>query len=309
MRQTRGWLEQNADLEGRFLKVLETETPSWKPSPAPTPKPHFFPARGEKREGDKGAACRLLTPDFLNGIKSSGKRAVLPSRSQLNDCKQKIIRKEPKAFISVQPTRVAESARAAGDWDNGVGDRVRESDPLPHLPSQHACPRQNDFSLPQNPAQNPSFCPVQGASGITGGPPPLSLVPWPRGLRGPRAALSATPWCCPTPGRWKLVCLAGSPARDSRGVWTARPVLRRVSWTLKRAANCPLPHRQDGGAIAHVSPLAQLCSSLGLSGAGGSGTSWSKAREGTWADPLPPPQKRAGDRPPPPPLSSRPSLP
>lgn len=37
--------------------------------------------------------------------------------------------------------------------------------------------------------------------------------------------------------------------------------------------------------------------------------SWSKAREGTRADPLTPPQERAGDRPPPPPLSSRPSLP
>lgn len=45
----------------------------------------------------------------------------------------------------------------------------------------------------------------------------------------------------------KLVGLAGHSARDPGCARTARPALRRVSGTPKRAANCPLPHRQDGG--------------------------------------------------------------
>lgn len=113
---TNTWLSRTKrGFGGWVLKVVETEKPSWKASPAPTPKPHFFSARGDKREGDKGAAFCLLTPDFVNGMKSSGRRAVRPSRTQLTDSAHKITRKKPKAFISVQPTRVAESARAAGD--------------------------------------------------------------------------------------------------------------------------------------------------------------------------------------------------
>lgn len=87
---TNTWLARTKrGFGGSVLKVVETEKPSWKPSPAPTPKPHFSPGRGENQAGDKGAACRLLTPDFLNGIKSSGRRAELPSRSQLADSANK----------------------------------------------------------------------------------------------------------------------------------------------------------------------------------------------------------------------------
>lgn len=137
------------------------------------------------------------------------------------------------------------------------------------------CPRSTRapdriFSHPQNPVQNTSFRPVQGESGITGGLPPLSPAPGPGGgLRGPRAALPATtprPGRYPSPLRWKLVALARHSARDPGCAWTARPALRRLSWTPKRAANCPLPHRRDGGATAHVSPLAQSGPSLGLPG-------------------------------------------
>lgn len=84
---------------------------------------------------------------------------------------------------------------------------------------------------------------------------PLSPVPWPRGLRGPRAALSATPWCRPSPRRWKLVGRARPSGRDPGCAWTARPALRRVSGTPKRAANCPLPHRRDGARPPTCRPL------------------------------------------------------
>lgn len=72
----------------------------------------------------------------------------------------------------------------------------------------------------------------------------------------------------------------------------------------------PPPPPPRRGATAHVSPPRPV---EPFPRARGSGTSWSKAREGIWADPLPPPHARAvrleGERRPPPPLSSRPSLP
>lgn len=87
IRQTRGWLEQNADFREWILKVVEeTQKPSWKPSPAP-----FLPSAPEKRGG--GQRCWVLcvlTPDFSNGRKSSGRREVSQSRSWLYGlCKRK----------------------------------------------------------------------------------------------------------------------------------------------------------------------------------------------------------------------------
>lgn len=86
---------------------------------------------------------------------------------------------------------------------------------------------------------------------------PLFLRPPGEGgeLRGPRAALSATPRRRPSPLRWKLVALARHSARDPGCAWTARPALRRLSWTPKRAANCPLPHHRDGVRPPTCRPL------------------------------------------------------
>lgn len=100
IRQTRGWLEQNADFREWILKVVEeTQKPSWKPSPAP-----FLPSAPEKRGG--GQRCWVLcvlTPDFSNGRKSSGRREVSQSRSWLYGlCKRKNNNKKKfKPFISV----------------------------------------------------------------------------------------------------------------------------------------------------------------------------------------------------------------
>lgn len=81
-----------------------------------------------------------------------------------------------------------------------------------------------------------------------GGPPPASFpgprawggseVPWPRSPPPPRRRRG--------PLRWKLVALARLSARDPGCAWTARPALRRLSGTPKRAAHFPLPHRRDG---------------------------------------------------------------
>lgn len=120
-------------------------------------------------------------------------------------------------------------------------------------------------------------------SGITGGPPPLPQVPWPRALQGP---WGTTPWRRPSPRRLKLVGLAGHSARDLGCARTARPALRRVSGTPKRAANCPLPHRRDGVRPPTCRPWPSRVRPPG-SRAEGSGTSWSKAGKGTRADPLP----------------------
>lgn len=81
--------------------------------------------------------------------------------------------------------------------------------------------------------------PGQGGSGVPGlrSPPP----PEPRRR--------------PSPLRWELVALARHSARDPGCAWTARPALRRLSWTPKRAANCPLPHRRDGVRPPTCRPL------------------------------------------------------
>lgn len=95
------------------MKVVETEKPSWKPSPAPTPSPISLQRARKTGRGTK--VQRVAGNSRLsNGIKSAGRRAVRRSRSELRLCKQKI-RENLKAFISMQPTRVSESARAAGD--------------------------------------------------------------------------------------------------------------------------------------------------------------------------------------------------
>lgn len=80
-RQTRGWLEQNADSRvgsegggGRLKSRVGSPPP-----------PHFFPALPENEEGDKGAGCCVLTPDFPNGRESSGRWAVSRSRNWLID--------------------------------------------------------------------------------------------------------------------------------------------------------------------------------------------------------------------------------
>lgn len=113
IRQTRGWLEQNADFREwivRWWRRLRNRVGS-------PPPPHFFPARRENEEGDKGAGCCVLTPDFPNGRKSSGRRAVSRSRSWLRtlQTKKNNNKKKFKPFTSVQSTRVTGPARAAGD--------------------------------------------------------------------------------------------------------------------------------------------------------------------------------------------------
>lgn len=92
-------------------------------------------------------------------------------------------------------------------------------------------------------------------------------------------------------------------ARDPRvPLSAAYPGLRNARRTA------PSPTAETGCDRPRVAPRPVGSVPRAL-GARGSGMSWSKAREGTRADPLTPPQERAGDRPPPPPLSSRPSLP
>lgn len=138
----------------------------------------------------------------------------------------------------------------------------------------------------------PSF-PGSPARGLQGpwaarSPPPPGAVPVP-------AAGNSSAWLAPRPGI--------PVARDPRvPLSAAYPGLRNARRTA------PSPIAETGCDRPRVAPCPVGSVPPALR-AGGSGMSWSKAREGTRADPLTPPQERAGDRPPPPPLSSRPSLP
>lgn len=49
------------------------------------PRPTSLRRSGETEEGDKGAGCRVLAPDFPNGRISSGRRAGSRSRTWLTD--------------------------------------------------------------------------------------------------------------------------------------------------------------------------------------------------------------------------------
>lgn len=264
---TNTWLGRTKRSLGRVgSKVVEEiEKPSWKPSPAPKSQPHFFSVRRENGEGDKGAACCLSTPDFLNGIQSSGSRAVSRSRSQLRLCKRKIItiKKIQGIHIGVVNTccGVCPGRRRLRQWGRGLG---KGSDPLPHLPFQHACPRQNYSPSCRVRSNTPVSALLRGLHNFWGSTPPFSPFPG-RGasrVSGPR---SPPPLAPSQPPPLETRCSRSPLRRGARACeWTARPALRRVSGTPKRAASSPLPHRPDGGATAHVSPLAQSGPSLGL---------------------------------------------
>lgn len=53
-RQTRGWLEQNADSREWVLKVVEGDSEAELEALPPTPLPHFFPALWENEEAGGG---------------------------------------------------------------------------------------------------------------------------------------------------------------------------------------------------------------------------------------------------------------
>lgn len=92
---------------------------------------------------------------------------------------------------------------------------------------------------------------------MTGGPPPPPPAPGQgsSGVPGPRSPPPPAPRRRPSPLPWKLAALARHSARDPGCAWTARPALRRLSWTPKRAAGGPLPHRRDGVRPPTCRPL------------------------------------------------------
>lgn len=119
---------------------------------------------------------------------------------------------------------------------------------------------------------------------MSGRRPPFSRWPGRGLLPSPRAALSNTPWRSPSLRRWKL----GVP-RVEPGI----PGLRVQC--IPRSAACPglqgadpSPTAQTGCDRPRVAPCP-LRSFPQAPGAGGPGTRRSRPREGTWADPLPPP--------------------
>lgn len=128
---------------------------------------------------------------------------------------------------------------------------------------------------------------------LLGGPPPLSLVPWSRGLQVPGSRSPPPPGAVPAPAAgnssaWLAprprIPVARGPQIPSSAAY---PGLRNARRTA------PSPTAETGCDRPRVAPCPVGFVPRALR-AGGSGTSWSKAREGTWAGPLPLPRNGRG---------------
>lgn len=152
--------------------------------------------------------------------------------------------------------------------------------PSTRAPDRRVCPsRKNRASAPSNGLLAPLGVrsPLSRPRGLPRAPEPRS--PPPPGAAPAPAAGNSSAGLAARPGSRRRVDRASRSPPHTRG-------------SARRGAPPP-PPTPKRGATAHVSPLAQSGPSLGL-GAGGSGTSWSKARKGTRAGPLPLPRSGRG---------------
>lgn len=237
--------------------MVETEKPRRKPSPPPRRAPFIFSAK----PGGGPEVRRVCKSRLRKGQNRLAEARCAPVGVTHGLCKQKLTRGAPR-HSSRRRQHVLRSRpgpRAAETMGPGTG----KGSLTPFLTCPHRT-RAPDRTI--RPSRNtPASAPLPGRLAPLGVP---SLFP----VRG---APQGTPRRRPSPRRRR-------PARDPGHRASRSPPRLRGSERRQR----PPPPTPKRGAAAHVPPPAQSGPSLGF-GARGSGTSWSKARKGTRAGPLP----------------------
>lgn len=288
------------------------EKPSWKPSPH-AQAPFLCSARGKPGGGQRCGVWSFNSRLFERYKNRLAEERCAQVGSQLPDsANKKIITRKKNPRHSYQCSQHVLRSRPGPQATETMGSGTGKGRVTPFLTCPRSTRAPDRIVSPTRTSQSKTRASAQSRESLALlGVHPLRPPPPGRGAPGSPGRAPRHP---PPPGAGPAPSTGNSlPSPATRpGILVARGPrvpLSAASPGLRNARRtAPSPTAETGCARPRVAPCP-VGSVPRAPGAGGSGASWSKARKGTRADPLPPPRERAGEGPPPPPRSSRPSLP